>query len=146
MPALKFICHAGLLISFINTEASTGPPTVSARVAFGRPCHAPRNNISKNCDGPSPSFLVELDSMFGSLNFEGNTRDPVGHPTGCVTHYFIIVSLYYMNVLQLLYQCNHICKIQTDICLSLSYLVGGNHATQCVELSLWCKQRNKKLD
>ena len=71
-----------LLISLINDEGSTGPPTAwpnQAIVAFDRP-YPGVQYISRNCDDASPRFFVRLDSIWGFCVFGANSEGPVGSP------------------------------------------------------------------
>ena len=90
-----------LLISLINDEGSTGPPTAwpnQAIVAFdmtqvlvmddASPIYSLEDflkiadgyHISKNCDDASPRFFVRLDSIRGFCVFGANSEGPVGVP------------------------------------------------------------------
>ena len=65
-----------LLISLINDEGSTGPPTAwpnQAIVAFDRPY--PGVQYIQNCDDASPRFFVRLDSIWGFCVFGANWED-----------------------------------------------------------------------
>ena len=69
-----------LLISFINDEGSTGPPTAwpnQAIVAFDRPYPG----VQYICDDASPRFFVRLDSIWGFCVFGANWEGHVGSPT-----------------------------------------------------------------
>ena len=71
-----------LLISCINDEGSTGPPTAwpkQAIVAFDRPY--PGVQYIQNCDDASPRFFVRLDSIWGFCLLGANSGGHVGSPT-----------------------------------------------------------------